>query len=54
MTADLFDAINQVTRAAGNWAKKAPEIPPYPRPTAQEEKKPATVASLYDKFFKGR
>ena len=54
MRADTYDAINQVTRAAGNWAKKPPEIPPYPRPAVEQEKKPTTVASLYDKFFKGR
>lgn len=30
--ADLYDAVNQNTRATGNWKRKAPKIAPYPRP----------------------
>lgn len=53
MQADLFDAINQNTRATGNWEKEAPDIPPWPRPgtaTTPEEKKPRSVAELYEAF----
>lgn len=31
LLADIFDALNQNTRASGNF-KKPPKIPPYPRP----------------------
>lgn len=61
MTADIFDAINQNTRATGNWGKgKAPKIPTWPRPKAL--KKPNTagapkktgkrvsVAEIYKRF----
>jgi hypothetical protein len=57
MTADLFDALNQNTRATGQWGKgKAPKIPAYPRPKAKSEKKkdkakkPRTVAEIYKHF----
>ena len=55
MTADLFDAINQNTRASGQWGKKGPpKIDPWPRPNPKdktpEEKKPVTVADLYSRF----
>ncbi len=57
MTADLFDALNQNTRATGQWGKgKAPKIPAYPRPTAkaakkkEKAKKPRTVAEIYKHF----
>ncbi|MGW3336211.1 hypothetical protein ACWDCL_01855 [Streptomyces sp. NPDC001009] len=57
MTADLFDALNQNTRATGQWAKgKAPKIPAYPRPQAKKAekkkaaKKPRTVAEIYKHF----
>ncbi|MEU3265118.1 hypothetical protein [Streptomyces bacillaris] len=58
MSADLFDAINQNTRATGQWGKgKAPKIPSYPRPkTSKAEKKkgkplkPRTVAEIYKHF----
>ncbi len=44
MQADVFDAINQNTRATGQWGKgKAPKIPPWPRPKAP--KKPAKAAA---------
>ena len=32
LLADVFDAINQNTRATGQWKKKAPKFEPYPRP----------------------
>lgn len=50
---DLFDAINQQTRATGNWARgKVPTLPAWPRPTtpAAADRKPATVADLYARF----
>jgi hypothetical protein len=55
MWADLYDALNQNTRACGNWGdKKAPKIPLYPRPTKKtkptERPKPKTVADLYAGF----
>lgn len=53
--ADLYDALNQNTRATGNWSKgKAPTFPTYPRPTSvpEGEKKPATVAALYNRFMR--
>lgn len=52
--ADIFDAVNQNTRASGNWGKKAaPKIDPWPRPKAsrmEKKKKPVTVADLYARF----
>ncbi|MEU5427614.1 hypothetical protein AB0H73_18695 [Streptomyces olivoreticuli] len=55
MQADIFDAINQNTRATGQWGKgKAPKIPAWPRPTPKAQKKtgkkPVTVAALYQQF----
>lgn len=55
IAADQFDAINQNTRAAGNWGKKGPpKIQSWPRPNRKhktpEEKKPVTVAELYKRF----
>lgn len=55
LLADLYDAVNQNTRATGNWAKgKVPTFPGWPRPkseaTAPEPKKPVTVAELYQRF----
>lgn len=47
--ADLYDALNQNTRATGSWKKgKAPTFDPYPRPsTKKKKKKPKTLADLY-------
>ncbi|TCC19963.1 hypothetical protein [Kribbella sindirgiensis] len=56
LDADLYDALNQNTRATGQWAKKAPDIPPYPRPTSskpEERPKTKSVAELY-RGFSGR
>lgn len=54
MSAHLYDAINQNTRATGNWAKgKAPKIPEFPRPKSKaktEHKKPVTVADLFNQL----
>ncbi|WJN63427.1 tail assembly chaperone [Streptomyces phage phiScoe56] len=54
MTADLYDALNQNTRATGQWGKKGPpSIPEYPRPKtkkAKAEKKITSVRDLYKKF----
>jgi hypothetical protein len=55
LTADLYDALNQNTRATGNWGKKgAPKIPEYPRPKAKAKttakKRVKSVAELYRKF----
>ena len=57
IAADLYDALNQNTRATGMWGKKPPDIPPWPRPgNAQtpEEKKPMSVAELHQKLLSRR
>lgn len=52
--ADLYDAINQNTRASGNWGKGGPpKIPSWPRPKPDqtpEEKKPVTVDQIFQHF----
>ncbi|WP_420312547.1 hypothetical protein ACOB87_37935 [Streptomyces sp. YS-B37] len=56
--ADIFDAINQNTRATGQWGKgKAPKIPLWPRPKPEKKTKGEgkkgrriSVADLYSKF----
>ncbi|MEU6572288.1 hypothetical protein [Streptomyces sp. NPDC046805] len=59
MAADIFDAINQNTRATGQWGKgKAPKIPLWPRPkpakkdagTEGKKGRRVSVADLYNKF----
>ncbi|WP_405056963.1 hypothetical protein OG474_30015 [Kribbella sp. NBC_01505] len=54
LAADIFDALNQNTRATGNWGKKPPKIPAYPRPTRktkpENRPKPKSVAELYAGF----
>lgn len=44
---DTYDALNQNTRATGNW-KKPPTIPLWPRPTHKAKRaKAKTVKALY-------
>lgn len=54
MQADVFDAINANTRATGNWGKKPPKMPVWPRPTSKpagkQSRGPSTVAELYAKL----
>ncbi|WP_201308879.1 hypothetical protein [Puerhibacterium puerhi] len=48
MMADFFDAMQFNTQATGNWKKKAPELPKYPRPkVVKKQSKPVTVADLH-------
>jgi hypothetical protein len=55
--ADIFDALNQNTRATGQWGKgKAPKFKPRPKPSSKKDGskgKPArriSVADIYKKF----
>lgn len=53
LAANTYDAINQTTRAAGNWGKKgAPDIAPYPRPAGVKsgKKKPTSVKDIFKRF----
>lgn len=51
MAASTYDAINNNTVASGNWGKKPPTLPSYPRPSVKTLEKPkATVAALFDKL----
>jgi hypothetical protein len=62
LKADIFDALNQNTRATGNWGKgKAPKFPAWPRPTAKktkqanggkkkQDKRRVSVAEIYKQF----
>lgn len=53
--ADVFDALQNNTKATGNWKKgKPPELPMWPRPKADkkkaakpEKRKPVSVADVY-------
>jgi hypothetical protein len=50
LSADLFDAVQQLTRAAGNWKGQPPKLPKWPRPKrGKKTKRPerATVKDLY-------
>lgn len=56
LAANTYDAINQGTRASGNWGKKgAPDIPPYPRPEGVKAKKkrPTSVKDIFKRFGHG-
>jgi hypothetical protein len=60
LAASTYDAINQNTRATGNWGKGGPpKLPEFPRPKAKarDTEKPAkrsvSVADLYKRFVKG-
>ena len=58
LMADLYDALNQNTRATGNWAKgKTPTFPAWPRPQAKARsgkddpaKPKKTVADIFRMF----
>lgn len=51
MLADLFDALNQNTRASGNWGKKPPKVEPRPRPgKGLGQKKKTSVADIFNRF----
>lgn len=55
MLADLYDAVNQNTRATGNWGKKKPpKFPEYPRPKTKAKPVKNTGTSplmgLYESF----
>lgn len=52
LAANLFDAIQINTRATGNWAKKAPDMPMTPRPKVEKAKpKVNSVAELHRLLF---
>ena len=51
MLADLIDALMTNTKATGNWGKKPPKIPDYPRPNTKAKKnKPKSVKDLFNLF----
>ncbi|QAY15922.1 tail assembly chaperone [Streptomyces phage Janus] len=60
LKADLFDALNQNTRATGQWGKgKVPKFPAWPRPAVKKKdagtskkdpKRRVSVAEIYKKF----
>ena len=57
LAANIFDAINNNTRATGMWGKSGPpKIPFHPRPgqEAEEKKRPSTVAELFQQFTAGK
>lgn len=50
MLADIYDAIAFNTEASGNWSKKVPELPRWPRPqgpVTQKPKRPRSVKELF-------
>lgn len=55
LQADIFDAINQNTRASGNWGKKGPpDIKPWPRPKGKDAKPKRSVRDIFAQFSRGR
>lgn len=52
IAADLFDALNQNTRACGNWGKKPPKFDPRPRPGrgGKDKKKGVGVADIFKRL----
>lgn len=53
LAAETFDALNQNTRATGNWKGKPPAFPEWPRPgksnsTGRDKKR--TVADVFRMF----
>lgn len=54
IAADLFDAMNQNTRACGNWGKKPPKIDARPRPgKGKKSKKPTSVVDIFKRLSGG-
>jgi hypothetical protein len=49
LAADLYDAINANTRATGQWKRKPPQIPRWPRPKPKQAggASAVTVADLH-------
>jgi hypothetical protein len=47
LAADLYDAVNANTRATGQWKRKPPQIPRWPRPKPKTSGGKTTVASLH-------
>lgn len=47
LAASAHDLIALTARAAGNWRKKPPDIPEWPRPA---KKKKPTAMTLFHKF----
>lgn len=55
LSAALYDAVNQNTRATGNWKKDPPDIPRWETPFDKAKKsKKATVKGLFSRFNTGR
>lgn len=57
LLAELFDAINVNTKATGNWRKKPPEFPRWPRPKADKQQseqgeRRTSVADVYQRFMR--
>lgn len=52
LAADTYDALNLNTRATGQWRKKPPDLPRWPRPAATGVQKRArvTVADIYQRL----
>jgi hypothetical protein len=48
---DTFDALQTNTVVSGNWKKKAPEIDPYPRPGAEENKQESDKSNALQKIW---
>lgn len=55
LMAATYDAINQQTRATGQWKKDPPDIPPWPTPFDKKKRQEkATVKGLFSRFTTGR
>ena len=54
LMAATYDAINANTRATGQWKRKPPTIPEWPRPSVEkrESKKPVSVADIYARLMR--
>lgn len=49
LAAETFNAIQENTRATGNWKKEPPKFPRWPTPR-DKKTKPKSVADIYSKF----